>query len=672
VTTTTDHPGAGGAWPEEPSGVAAHDELAEWESELAGDDALDDAVDALDGAVDDALDDAADEAEDVAPRGRRRLVRYDLLSARGPRQAPLLLLALTAGCVALSLQPAAGLSFVAGLVLLAVLAPLWLTPRTARLLVVLAVAGTTAAGSPALPPEPGILAGAVAALVALLTCTGLVSCAVSRALEAQAATLRERATRRQELQRAAAEHSELAGRLHHRTTHDALTGLLNRSALARRLDEQLAAGESVGVLVADLAGFTAVNDVLGDELGDEALTTIASRLAGAVRDTDSVARLGGDQFAVLLPGLRVDGAGHLGERFAALLREPLALAGQVLPLHSRVGLAVAPPGAGESGRALLRAAEAAARSAVPAGPCVQHRQDRPDALASRLRDEADLVRGLEADELFVLYQPLVSTSTGRIASTEALVRWRHPVRGLVPPNDFIPLAESTGLIVPLGLRVLELACAQLRTWATTSPELSVSVNVSARQLIEPDFVSEVRRVLWSSGVDPARVVLELTESMIMEDGDAALAVLWQLRGLGVRLGLDDFGTGYSSLGRLGDLPLDELKIDKSFVDRLGVQPGDSTGLVTAAVAMGHGLGLEVVAEGVETAEQAAFLRGVGTDLLQGYLLGRPLPAEEVTAMLGKTLLPGTADGAVPGPRVEPPVRPFVPAVLPSLAPQQRR
>jgi EAL domain-containing protein (putative c-di-GMP-specific phosphodiesterase class I) len=248
-----------------------------------------------------------------------------------------------------------------------------------------------------------------------------------------------------------------------------------------------------------------------------------------------------------------------------------------------------------------------------------------------------------------------------MTGVEALVRWRHPVHGLVPPDAFIGLAERTGLIVPLGLRVLELACAQLRVWGTQAPELTVAVNVSARQLVESGFVEEVRRVLWAARVDPTRLVLELTESLLVEDSDAAVAVLWQLRALGVRLALDDFGTGYSSLARLGDLPLDEMKIDKSFVDRLGALPRDSATLVTAAVAMGHGLGLEVVAEGVETAAQASFLRDVGCDLLQGYLLGKPQSAEDVTGQLGRLLLPQR--GAIPTPR--PDDRVFVPGVQPS-------
>jgi EAL domain-containing protein (putative c-di-GMP-specific phosphodiesterase class I) len=325
---------------------------------------------------------------------------------------------------------------------------------------------------------------------------------------------------------------------------------------------------------------------------------------------------------------------------------------------------------------LVARAELTARSALPGGAVLLWEGDQEREGASRIEREADMRRGLQAGEFFLLYQPLISTTTGTITNVEALVRWQHPQRGLVPPDDFISLAERSGLIVPLGLMVLEKACGQLRDWAAAGSgmTLTVAVNVSARQLLEADFVVKVRQILWSSGVNPRQIVLELTESMLVDDSTAAIQVLWQLRALGVRLAIDDFGTGYSSLARLGEMPVDELKIDKSFVDRLGAAQQDSSALVTAAVAMGHGLALEVVAEGVETATQAAFLSSIGCDLLQGYLLGKPQPAAAITPQLGERLLdplspvPSMRGGSGAGPFVDaappvaPPVIPAVPQV----------
>ncbi|MCW2545127.1 MAG: hypothetical protein JWM40_2679, partial [Frankiales bacterium] len=321
-----------------------------------------------------------------------------------------------------------------------------------------------------------------------------------------------------------------------------------------------------------------------------------------------------------------------------------------------------------------------ARTATPGAAVVVWVGEQESHGATRIERETDMRRGLAADEFFLLYQPLISTQNGTITAVEALVRWRHPDRGLVPPDDFITLAERTGLIVPLGMRVLEKACAQLRDWAAagTGMHLTVAVNVSARQLLEADFVVQVRQALWNSGVNPRQIVLELTESMLVDDSTAAVNVLWQLRALGVRLAIDDFGTGYSSLARLGEMPVDELKIDKSFVDRLGASSRDSTALVTAAVAMGHGLALEVVAEGVEDANQAAFLSSIGCDLLQGYLLGKPQAADEITAQLGHQLMsPGTMPeprGGVPmtlnlPPQPAPTPPPIPEMIVPKVAPR---
>jgi diguanylate cyclase (GGDEF)-like protein len=389
--------------------------------------------------------------------------RFDPLSGSAPDSAPVLLAAGVLAAAGLPVLPVeTGPAAAAAVVLVAVVAPLWTTPRCARGAVLLAVAGVAGTTSLAVGTLPSTTraAGLVALALAALLVVQVVLRSTTRALEAQSATLRERAVRQHEQQQAASLQSELATTLAHRSTHDPLTGLLDRAAFAGLLDQHLAAGGAVGVLVAAVAGFTAVNEVLGDELGDEALTLLGRRLAGAARGTDSVARLGGDTFAVVLPGLREDGAGHVGERVTALLREPLAVGGQVLPLHCRVGLALT-DASRDGGRSLLRSAEAASRAAEPGGACGRVDDASRGASADSLRDEADLRRGMDADELFLLYQPLVSTVTGTIASAEALVRWRHPERGLVAPDDFIGLAERTGLIVPLGLRVLTLACAQL-------------------------------------------------------------------------------------------------------------------------------------------------------------------------------------------------------------------
>jgi diguanylate cyclase (GGDEF)-like protein len=591
-----------------------------------------------------------------------------LVLSRAPRRAPLLLvLPVGAAAAGSALLPAP--SGLLPSLLAAVLAGLW-CGRLGRLVVPLLAGLALVPVSAAVPAPPQLAAGGAAGL-ALLACTHLVSrCAAISAAAAMSA-VQAAVAREDDVRAAAQSQQELAGQLHYWSTHDALTGVLNRTAFVRLVDSTLAAGHPVGVLVVSVAGFTSVNEQLGDGFGDAALTELARRLSGTARGGDLIARLGGDSFAVLLSGLQEQAAVAVGARMLQALEEPVIVDEDAAVLRTRSGVAVVAGGATLGGRELLRAAEAAARTATIGQPPVVVTGETPAvAPADSGLTEADLARGIADRELFLLYQPLVCGVTGRITHVEALVRWRHPDHGLVPPDSFIGLAERTGLILPLGLQVLELACAQLAAWAQTAPQLTVAVNVSARQLVEPGFVEDVRKVLWGSRVDPSRVVLELTESLLVDDSDAAVAVLWQLRGLGVRLALDDFGTGYSSLARLGDLPLDEMKIDKSFVDRLGALPRDSATLVTAAVAMGHGLGLQVVAEGVETATQAAFLREVGCDLLQGYLMGRPQPADEVTAQLGVALLPPAGASAIPDPRAEQD-RVVVPGVMPSMDQRQR-
>jgi predicted signal transduction protein with EAL and GGDEF domain len=414
--------------------------------------------------------------------------------------------------------------------------------------------------------------------------------------------------------------------------------------------------------VISAAGFSSVNDALGADAGDELLAALAVRLGSRARDSDVVARLGGDEFALLLPGLTAENADLVARRFWQVLADPFTVGPHLIPLQARCGLALDdgtfPHGAGD----LVRRACAAARAGrVGAAPTIAGASTSAEIQAA-VRLEADLHLALERDELFLLFQPLVSTVTGRIESVEALVRWQHPERGLVPPDAFIGAAESTGQIVAVGIRVLEMALEQLRAWnGTAAGTLTIAVNVSARQLAEETFVEQVQSMVWAAGVDPHRLVLELTESLLVEDSEQAISALWRLRGLGFRIALDDFGTGYSSLARLGELPLDELKIDKSFVDRLGVAPADSTALVTAAIAMGRGLGLTVVSEGVESAAQAAQLSSLGCDLLQGYLLGRPQPGDAVLAQMGQRLL--ASPSSFPMPRDEP-VMAAVPGLMP--------
>src|SRR3954452_8013779 len=478
----------------------------------------------------------------------------------------------------------------------------------------------------------------------LLTLAGRTVASLSGLMLAAQESARRQAGARDELaRRTQAERAQLSSQLEQVANRDPLTGLLHMVALLRLLDLVLAAGEPEGVLVLSLVRFGDVNDAYGADVGDELLAAVAERLRHSARGSDVVGRIGGDEFAVLLTGLTWDYAAQVAGRLPQLLNEPFTIGPHVIQLTARAGLALQEePNPHLPAVELMRHATVTARATGPGAAAPLYDPAAKSAAAEQLELETDMARGLENGEFFLLYQPLVCARTGRMQSVEALVRWQHPTRGLVPPDAFIGLAERTGLIVPLGLHVLRLAIAQLRAWATVAPGLSIAVNVSARQLVEPDFVEQARHIVWSSGVDPHHVILELTESMIMEDAEAAVAALWQLRGVGVGLALDDFGTGYSSLARLGDLPLDELKIDKSFVDRLGAATGDSTALVTAAVAMGHGLGLKVVAEGVETLEEAALLSSVGCDLLQGYLLGRPQPAEALVPQFGEQLLPSAS------------------------------
>ncbi len=568
-----------------------------------------------------------------------------LVGGPPPRGAPLLLVVLLGLEAAAVRQPGFLPAAVAAGTALTVLAALWVSGRGAYAWVVVGALVLLP-----LPFSPGGAAVTVAAATLSVGGARLIRSVAGFLTAAQTTALRQYGERDELARQTRAQREQLVGQVQYWSSHDPLTEVLNRGALTRHLHDLAASGTPTGVLILSAASFAVVNEELGTDVGDELLGALAKRLRARARDTDLIARLGGDEFAVVLSGVTAEHAGPVAGRLLQVLTDPFTLGSHLVPLHARCGLALDDgsfvQGAGE----LLRQASTAARSAKVGGALnVFSASTKAEAQLS-LALEADLHRALASDELFLLYQPLVSTRTGLIESVEALVRWQHPERGLVPPDAFIAAAERSGQILEIGLRVLELALIQLRAWGSgPAPTLSVAVNVSARQLVEPGFVEQVRSLVWGSGVDPQRVMLELTESMLVEDSEAAIATLWQLRGLGLRLAIDDFGTGYSSLARLGELPIDEMKIDKSFVDRLGDAPHDSTALVTAAVAMGHGLGLMVVAEGVEWPAQAAQLSALGCDLLQGYLLGRPQSAKDLTPQLGQRLLAEST--ALPGPRL---------------------
>jgi diguanylate cyclase (GGDEF)-like protein/PAS domain S-box-containing protein len=423
---------------------------------------------------------------------------------------------------------------------------------------------------------------------------------------------------------------------------DALTGMPNRALFHDRAEHALARhqrdGGWVTLLLIDLDNFKAINDSLGHGSGDRLIKTIAERLHKQVRPSDTLARLGGDEFAVLVENLGEFDVTELADRLLAAVRLPVTLDGRELTCTASIGVASAKagnggPGAGE----LLRDADLAMYAAKGAGRN-RHTLFDPAMHADAVRDaddRADLERALAAGEFVVHYQPIVDLPTSRLSGVEALVRWRHPQRGLLGPDVFIPLAEATGLIVPLGRWVLEQACAQLSDWRAEFPAaglLRMSVNLSPRQFQDAGLVDEVSRILGCSGVPPAQVVLEITESLLMHDTDATLQVLHRLKALGVRLAIDDFGTGYSSLSYLERFPVDILKIDRAFVKGI-VNRGENATIAEAVVQLARALRLLTVAEGIETAVQWSTLQDLGCDLGQGFLFARPTEAGQISALL---------------------------------------
>jgi diguanylate cyclase (GGDEF)-like protein/PAS domain S-box-containing protein len=436
------------------------------------------------------------------------------------------------------------------------------------------------------------------------------------------------------------ERKELQDQLVHEAYHDALTQLANRALFRERVSEALehrGAGD-VTVLFLDLDGFKEVNDSLGHLAGDQLLVQVAERLRRSVRDGDLVARFGGDEFAVLIQSpIGAPDAELVAQRIVDGLQEPFAIDARDIHVQASIGLASAGLlGQTDDGaEQLMRNADLAMYKAKSAGGSGYASYDPQmlSGLVERLELEADLRLALERDELALHYQPTIDISTSRVIGFEALVRWQHPTRGLVPPCDFIPIAEATGLIVPLGRWVLTEACRQAVAWgAGTGRAVKMAVNVSVRQFDRSDLPAMVGEVLAETGMPAGQLCLEMTESVLMTDTEENLAQLLRLKALGLMLAIDDFGTGYSSLAYLRRFPVDTLKIDRSFVERLGEQTDDAA-LAGTIIQLGQSLGMTTVAEGIEEYGQLAALREMGCGFAQGFYFSRPVPALEAGRLL---------------------------------------
>ena len=436
------------------------------------------------------------------------------------------------------------------------------------------------------------------------------------------------------------ERKALERQLTHQAFHDPLTGLANRALFRDRVAHALRlrarTHASLGVLFLDLDGFKAINDSLGHHVGDALLRAVSRRLGNVVRQGDTVARLGGDEFAVLLEDL--DGphvAQQVATRFLEELHTSFPLEGHDVFVGASIGLAVA--GADDDADEELRNADLAMYRAKALGKnrCEVFEPDMHAAAIERLAVEGDLRHAVARGELRLHYQPVVDLRDGSLVGVEALLRWQHPTRGLVQPLDFIAVAEESGLIVPVGRWVLTEACRQVARWQReTGTPLRLSVNISARQLQAPRLAEHVAKTLRATGIRPSDLVLEITESILVDDAERTIAKLHLLREIGVRLAIDDFGTGYSSLNYLRRLPVDILKIDRSFVKGIGTET-ELTALTGAIVGIGRDLGLETVAEGIEDVSQLDALRAMGCAYGQGYLYARPMPPADVAAIVAR-------------------------------------
>lgn len=411
--------------------------------------------------------------------------------------------------------------------------------------------------------------------------------------------------------------------------YDTVTHLPNRHAFNEHFETMLGEArentQNLTLLFLDLDDFKVVNDTLGHHVGDSLLKTVAEKLSACVRQGDAVYRVGGDEFAMILPNVPDrENAVIIAEKFIRILNRPLSVEGHTLYVSASIGISMYPQDGADTAT-LLRNADAAMYSAKERGKNnFQHfSEEMHEKTSMRLALEGDLRLALERNELEVHYQPIVALASGEVVAVEALLRWKHPEKGMISPNAFIPLAETTGLIVPIGEWVLRQACMHAHTWHAQGHEVQVSVNLSGRQFREEPLIDTILHILLETGLDPSMLMLEITESVLMEHAESTVARLYRLKDMGIYLSIDDFGTGYSSMTYLKRFPVAKLKIDQSFIRDI---PDDSedVAITTATIQMAHGLKLPVVAEGIETQAQADFLREHGCDLGQGYLFSRPI------------------------------------------------
>lgn len=428
----------------------------------------------------------------------------------------------------------------------------------------------------------------------------------------------------------------------HNALHDGLTGLANRSLFIERLKHAVELAKrhddyTFAVIFLDLDRFKVINDSLGHMIGDQLLITIAHRLKGCLRASDTCARMGGDEFAILLEYVQNDvEAIRVVDRMQQVLKTPFNLNGQEVFANASIGIILSTMGY-EQPEDLIRDADTAMyrAKALGRGRYEIFTQEMHEHAVSLLQLETDLRRAVEREEFVVFYQPVMELRTGKISGFEALVRWQHPERGLVSPAEFIPVAEETGLILPIGRWVLHEACRQMKEWQQQYqfyPPLTISVNISRRQFSQPDLTQQIEKVLQETGLQPHCLKLEITESAIMEDANLATSLMQQIKTLGVQLVMDDFGTGYSSLSHLHLFPIDTLKIDPSFVHKADTDL-EKVEIIRTVISLAWNLGIDVVAEGIETKRQMSQLKLLKCDLAQGYLFSRPLTSEAAASFL---------------------------------------